>query len=224
MTIEQGLSLRDAVDWCGSGRLTVREVTRLRQLAHDLPGGSSRKAREGRLGHQSGHPVGVAAACCVRSTARSVGRRCVIPPASPHREHGLRIGGCRIDVGLNNGAPSGAQGNRRPEPRCPVAARPGSSRATQQSSSSAAETSGVVAAGSAPPHSTNETCHTAQISQSPNRLRNPGGDEPGQHVSAPSDHLARHADETKDETCHDPLQSQRPAGGWPGQWPRRTHR
>ena len=39
MTIDEGLSLRDAVAWCGIGALTVREVTRLRQLAHDPPGG-----------------------------------------------------------------------------------------------------------------------------------------------------------------------------------------
>ena len=42
MTIDEGLSLREAVAWCGSGALTVREVTRLRQLAHDPPGGSGR--------------------------------------------------------------------------------------------------------------------------------------------------------------------------------------
>jgi hypothetical protein len=37
MTIDEGLSLREAVEWCGGGALTVREVTRLRQLAHDPP-------------------------------------------------------------------------------------------------------------------------------------------------------------------------------------------
>ena len=42
MTAEEGLSLREAVEWCGSGALTVREVCRLRQLAHDAPGGSGR--------------------------------------------------------------------------------------------------------------------------------------------------------------------------------------
>ena len=42
MTDEEGLSLREAVEWCGSGALTLREVTRLRQLAHDPPGGSGR--------------------------------------------------------------------------------------------------------------------------------------------------------------------------------------
>ncbi len=41
MTDDEGLSVREAVDWCGSG-VTVREVTRQRQLAHDPPGGSSR--------------------------------------------------------------------------------------------------------------------------------------------------------------------------------------
>ena len=40
MTSEEGLSLRQAVEWWGSGALTVREVSRLRQLARDPPGGS----------------------------------------------------------------------------------------------------------------------------------------------------------------------------------------
>jgi hypothetical protein len=31
MTDEEGLSLREAVDWCGSG-VTVREITRLLRL------------------------------------------------------------------------------------------------------------------------------------------------------------------------------------------------
>ena len=34
MTEDEGLSVREAVDWCGSG-VTVREVARLRRLAHD---------------------------------------------------------------------------------------------------------------------------------------------------------------------------------------------
>jgi len=42
MTIDEGMSLREAVEWCGGGALTVREVTRLRQLAHDPPGASGR--------------------------------------------------------------------------------------------------------------------------------------------------------------------------------------
>ncbi len=42
VTSEEGLSLRQAVDWWGSGALTVREVSRLRQLARDPPGGSGR--------------------------------------------------------------------------------------------------------------------------------------------------------------------------------------
>jgi hypothetical protein len=41
MTDDEGLSVLEAVDWCGSG-VTVREVTRLRQLAHDPPAGSGR--------------------------------------------------------------------------------------------------------------------------------------------------------------------------------------
>ena len=42
MTEDEGQSVREAVAWCGSGALTMREVTRLRQLAHDPPGGSGR--------------------------------------------------------------------------------------------------------------------------------------------------------------------------------------
>jgi hypothetical protein len=37
MTDDEGLSAREAADWCGSG-VTVREVTRLRRLAHDPQG------------------------------------------------------------------------------------------------------------------------------------------------------------------------------------------
>jgi hypothetical protein len=40
MTEDEGLSVREAVEWCGTGGLTVREVTRLRHLRHDAPGGS----------------------------------------------------------------------------------------------------------------------------------------------------------------------------------------
>ena len=42
MTGDEGLSVWEAVEWCGSGGLTVREVTRLRQVAHDPPGGRGR--------------------------------------------------------------------------------------------------------------------------------------------------------------------------------------
>jgi hypothetical protein len=42
MTIDEGLSLREAVEWCASGALTVREVTRPRQLEHHPPSGSGR--------------------------------------------------------------------------------------------------------------------------------------------------------------------------------------
>ena len=41
MTDDEGLSVREAVEWCGGG-ITVREVTRLRQFAHDPPGSSGR--------------------------------------------------------------------------------------------------------------------------------------------------------------------------------------
>ena len=34
MTEDEGLSVREAVEWCGAG-ITVREVTRLRRLARD---------------------------------------------------------------------------------------------------------------------------------------------------------------------------------------------
>ena len=40
MTDDEGLSVREAVDWCGSG-VTVREVTRLRRLAQDAPGAAA---------------------------------------------------------------------------------------------------------------------------------------------------------------------------------------
>ena len=45
MTTEEGLSLREAVEWCGSG-VTVREITRLRRLDVDQQEGG----REGRVG------------------------------------------------------------------------------------------------------------------------------------------------------------------------------
>jgi len=41
MTDDEGLSLREAVDWCGSG-VTVRAMTRLSRLAHEMPGGDAR--------------------------------------------------------------------------------------------------------------------------------------------------------------------------------------
>ena len=34
MSVDEGLSVREAADWCGTG-ITVREVTRLRRLARD---------------------------------------------------------------------------------------------------------------------------------------------------------------------------------------------
>jgi hypothetical protein len=42
MTDDEGLSMREVAEWCGGGALTVREVTRLRQLAHHPPSGSGR--------------------------------------------------------------------------------------------------------------------------------------------------------------------------------------
>jgi hypothetical protein len=44
MTDDEALSLREVVDWCGSG-VTVREITRLLRLNGDYQGG-----REGRVG------------------------------------------------------------------------------------------------------------------------------------------------------------------------------
>ena len=38
MSDDEGLSVRETVDWCGA-RITVREVTRLRRLARDLQDG-----------------------------------------------------------------------------------------------------------------------------------------------------------------------------------------
>jgi hypothetical protein len=37
MTLDEGLSVREAADWCGGG-VTVRDVTRLRRLAQDSQG------------------------------------------------------------------------------------------------------------------------------------------------------------------------------------------
>ncbi len=34
MSVDEGLSVREAAEWCGTG-ITVREVTRLRRLAGD---------------------------------------------------------------------------------------------------------------------------------------------------------------------------------------------
>ena len=41
MSEDEGLSVREAVDWCGTG-ITVREVTRLRRLARDPQDGAGR--------------------------------------------------------------------------------------------------------------------------------------------------------------------------------------
>jgi hypothetical protein len=45
MTDDEGLSVREVVEWCGSG-VTVREITRLRRLGVDPQDGG----REGRVG------------------------------------------------------------------------------------------------------------------------------------------------------------------------------
>jgi hypothetical protein len=41
MTVDEGLSVREAADWCGGG-VTVRDVTRLRRLAQDSQGVTGR--------------------------------------------------------------------------------------------------------------------------------------------------------------------------------------
>jgi hypothetical protein len=41
MTVDEGLSVREAADWCGGG-VTVRDVTRLRRLAQDSQGVAGR--------------------------------------------------------------------------------------------------------------------------------------------------------------------------------------
>jgi hypothetical protein len=41
MTVDEGLSVREAADWCGGG-VTVRDVTRLRRLAQDSLGVAGR--------------------------------------------------------------------------------------------------------------------------------------------------------------------------------------
>jgi hypothetical protein len=41
MTDDEDLSVREVVDWCGTG-ITVWEVTRLRRLSQDWPNGDSR--------------------------------------------------------------------------------------------------------------------------------------------------------------------------------------
>jgi hypothetical protein len=45
MTDDEGLSVREVVEWCGSG-VTVRDITRLRRLGVDQQDGD----REGRVG------------------------------------------------------------------------------------------------------------------------------------------------------------------------------
>ena len=41
MSVDEGLSVREAAEWCGTG-ITVREVTRLRRLARDPQEGGGR--------------------------------------------------------------------------------------------------------------------------------------------------------------------------------------
>ena len=41
MIDDKGLSLREAVDWCGNG-VTLRDMTWPRRLAQEVPGGNGR--------------------------------------------------------------------------------------------------------------------------------------------------------------------------------------
>jgi hypothetical protein len=74
MTDDEGSSLREAVDWCGSGCLTVREVSRAtttcaRPAGRQRPISARCIDRLGHsLSHQSGNPVGVAAAALASSS------------------------------------------------------------------------------------------------------------------------------------------------------------
>jgi len=56
MTDDQGLSVREAVEWCG-GAVTLREVTRLRRLADQHSGGGSGEGAA-RQYSGSGRPTG----------------------------------------------------------------------------------------------------------------------------------------------------------------------
>jgi hypothetical protein len=56
MTDDEGLSMHEAVEWCGGG-LTLREVTRLRRLAAQ-PSGVVQGERAARRCSGSGRPTG----------------------------------------------------------------------------------------------------------------------------------------------------------------------
>jgi hypothetical protein len=67
MTDDEGLSLREAVDWCGSG-LTVREMTRLLRLDGSHQGGREHASAERQAG-PGGRPVSGIAVEPIASTA-----------------------------------------------------------------------------------------------------------------------------------------------------------
>jgi hypothetical protein len=81
MTDYEGLSVREAVEWCGSG-VTVREVTRLANSRTSRRGQRPMSARrihelDTRSSHQSGHPSDAAAAAvCAQLDGQVRGRRC----------------------------------------------------------------------------------------------------------------------------------------------------
>ena len=55
MTGDEGLTLRDALDWCGWDDLTVREVARLQQVAQDAAASGSGRRVDGETGTASTH-------------------------------------------------------------------------------------------------------------------------------------------------------------------------
>jgi hypothetical protein len=51
MADDEGLWLCEAVDWCGN-RVTLREMTRPRRLAHEMPGGTANERSTCHCGQQ----------------------------------------------------------------------------------------------------------------------------------------------------------------------------
>ncbi|MBC7279255.1 hypothetical protein [Nocardioides sp.] len=61
LTEREGLSLGEAVEWCGK-TITVREATRLRRLAHESPAGDDGEQDSDRDGAQGGDVAALATA------------------------------------------------------------------------------------------------------------------------------------------------------------------
>jgi hypothetical protein len=92
MTDNESLSLREAVDYCGSG-VTVREATRLRRLAHDLPRWAA-----------GNHPrFGAAGVDAVTRAGRSRKVGVVVDPVEPEQRGPWRW----EDLGLKRVGPAG---------------------------------------------------------------------------------------------------------------------